>query len=285
MSKKYIESYEVDPVEINRIYQMDCLEGIIKLLPDQCIDLVVTSPPYDGLRTYKSDTNLHDVGAECYRVMKEGAVMAVVIQDQTKDFGKSCTTARLIVDYVDKIGFKLFETIIWAKDGRPGPWWNTRFRVDHEYVLLFLKGNRPKHFDKEPLKIPAKTAGKRFHGTTRRNDGSVGKTSTGIQSDMKCRGTIWRIESSKSEGNRLKLQHPATFPDALPQDIITCFTKPDDIVLDPFIGSGTTAVAAVRTGRNFIGFETEPKYVEIANIRLESALAEMETEATDEQTQ
>lgn len=260
-----------DNVELNRIYQMDCLRGLIHLIPDQSIDLVVTSPPYDGLRTYKSDTSLYDVGCECHRALKDGGIMAVVIQDQTKDFGKSCTTARLTVEYVDKIGFKLFETVIWAKNGRPGAWWNQRFRVDHEFILLFLKGARPRHFDKETLKIPATYAGAKFHGTSRKNNGSLLPLhSQGTVSELKCRGTIWKMDTSKSEGDKVKLKHPATFPDALPRDIINCFTKPGDIILDPFMGSGTTAIAAATSGRKFIGFETEPQYIEIANMRLDS---------------
>jgi DNA modification methylase len=254
-------------LELNLVYQRDCIEGM-RDIPDGTIDLIVTSPPYDDLRTYDSSVNLHDLGTEAFRIMKEGAIFAMVMQDQTKDFGKSCTTFRTIVDYVDNIGFKLFENVIWEKDGRPGAWWNTRFRVDHEYILLFLKGKRPRYFNKEPLKIEAKSAGRKIHGTTRRNDGKFDKTSGRSQAELKCRGTIWRYSPTKSEGNKVKLLHPATFPDKLAEDLIVCFSEENDIVLDPFMGSGTTGVMALKNNRNFIGFELEREYVSITDKRL-----------------
>ncbi|WP_026558368.1 site-specific DNA-methyltransferase [Brevibacillus sp. NSP2.1] len=264
-------------IELNRIYQRDCIEGM-RMIPEETIDLVVTSPPYDNLRTYNSAADLTEVGRECFRVMKDGAIMAVVIQDQTKDFGKSCTTARTIVKYVDEIGFKLFETVIWAKSGRPGAWWNKRFRVDHEYILLFLKGDRPRYFNKEPLKVPAIYAGTRFHGTTRKNNGELVGTSDNVQAEKKCRGTIWYIDPSKSEKRSIKHEHPATFPDKLVDDLLVCFSREGDIVLDPFMGSGTTAVQALKMGRNFIGFEIEREYIEIANKRLDAVHSEEATE-------
>ena len=71
------------------------------------------------------------------------------------------------------------------------------------------------------------------------------------------------------DGSRLKHKHPATFPDQLPYDFIRCFCPPDGIVLDPFIGSGTTALAAISLKRNFIGFDISEEYVELANLRLQ----------------
>jgi len=84
----------------------------------------------------------------------------MVIQDQTKNFGKSLTSFKTIVDWCDSFGFKLFETVIYRKYGAEGAWWNKRFRVDHEYVPIFLKGERPQYFNKEHLKIPSKHGGK-----------------------------------------------------------------------------------------------------------------------------
>ena len=152
-------------MNINNIYVIDALIGL-KNIDDNSIDIIITSPPYDKIRDYKNnyDLNLHSVGKECFRVLKDGAMFCMVIQDGTKNFGKSCTTARTIVDYVDKIGFKLFEQIVYKKVGSPGIWWNKRFRVDHEYVFIFLKGERPQYFNKEPLKIPSKHGGKTMTG-------------------------------------------------------------------------------------------------------------------------
>jgi site-specific DNA-methyltransferase (adenine-specific) len=262
---------------INDIHLMDCLEGMNKL-PDESVDLIVTSPPYDEQRTYKSDTNLLSVGEESFRILKDGGIMVMVIQDQTKNFGKSCTTFRTIVDYVDKIGFKLFECVIWKKDGRPGVWWNKRFRVDHEYVLIFLKGEKPKYFNKESLKIPAKSVGQKWHGTTRKSNGDLIKNKVNVQSELKCRGTVWEIQNSRIERNSGKLKHPATFPDKLVKDIISCFSTENEIVMDPFLGSGTTTYAAKCLNRQYIGFEIDEQYFEIAKQRM----GEIHNESTKE---
>lgn len=140
-------------IELNDIYQIDCLEGL-KMLSDNSIDLCVSSPPYDGLRDYHCfSLDLHSVGIELYRVIKDGGIAVMVMQDQTKNFAKSLTTFRTAIDWCDNAGFRLFETLIYRKYGAEGGWWKTRFRVDYEFMLVFLKGQRPQYFNKEPLKV------------------------------------------------------------------------------------------------------------------------------------
>jgi site-specific DNA-methyltransferase (adenine-specific) len=254
---------------LNTIQCMDCVEGM-KQLPDNCIDLVVTSPPYDEIRTYHGFTyDLHATGKEIYRVLKDGGVAVMVIQDQTKNYGKTLTSFRTIVDWCDNIGFKLFECLIYRKYGAEGAWWNKRFRVDHEYMPVFLKGKKPQYFNKEPLKIPSKWGGKTLTGgATRLTSGQTLKARPIKINPLKCRGTVWEYLMC-GDKNPLKSKHPATFPDQLPIDFIQCFCPPGGIVLDPFMGSGTTAVAAVKLGRNFIGFEISKEYCDIAYQRLE----------------
>ena len=74
------------------------------------------------------------------------------------------------------------------------------------------------------------------------------------------------------DGTRLKHKHPATYPDQLPYDFIQCFCPPEGIVLDPFIGSGTTALASISLNRNYIGFDISEEYVELAKLRIEQDL-------------
>jgi site-specific DNA-methyltransferase (adenine-specific) len=262
----------------NTILMGDCLE-VLPSLPETSIDLTVFSPPYDGIRDYQGEWTLdfHRLGAELFRVTKEGGVVAVVIGDGTKNFAKSLTTFRLAVDWCDNIAWKMFETCIYSRDGNPGAWWNQRFRVDHEYILLFFKGKRPATFDKTSLMVPSKHAGKIYTGTDRLTNGGTRRIEPKAVNPMKCRGTIWRYSTSNSEGNRLKLQHPATFPDSLTEDLIRCFSAPDDTVLDPFLGSGTTAVMAKRWGRNYIGIEISPNYAEIAQKRIDCESGDMES--------
>ena len=243
---------------------------VLKDIPDNSIDLVVTSPPYDQLRTYNGYTvDLHTIGTELYRVLKDGGVVAMVIQDSTKDFGKSLTSFRTIVDWCDNIGFKLFETCIYRKNGTEGAWWTQRFRVDHEYMPIFLKGRRPKYFNKEPLKIPSKHGGKTMTGSgNRRTDGTTSKTVTREINVMKCRGTIWNYLMA-GDKNPLKRKHPAVFPDKIPYDFIQCFCPEGGVVLDPFVGCGSTAVMAKILNRKYIGIDISQEYCELAEKRLE----------------
>lgn len=253
---------------LNTIQCMDCVEGMRKL-PDNSIDLVVTSPPYDEIRKYNGYSyDLHSTGKEIYRILKDGGIAVMVIQDQTKNFGKSLTSFRTIVDWVDNIGFKLFETVIYRKYGAEGAWWNKRFRVDHEYMPIFIKGERPQYFDKEPLKIPSKHGGKTLTGGGTRLTNGVRIATRSIKiNPTKCRGTIWEYMTA-GDGTRLKHEHPATFPNKIPYDFIQCFCPPKGIVLDPFVGSGTTPLAAIELERNYIGFDISKDYCDLSKKRI-----------------
>ena len=254
---------------LNDVHCGDCVEQM-KKLPDNSVDLVVTSPPYDKLRDYEGDLSfdLHATGKEIYRILKDGGIAVIVIQDQTKNFGKSLTSFKTIIDWCDNIGFKLFETVIYRKNGSEGAWWKQRFRVDHEYMPIFLKGKKPRYFDKENLKVPSKHGGKVMTGSgARKTNGQTQPTVTRPINLMKCRGTIWDYLMA-GDKNPLKRKHPAVFPDQIPFDFIQCFCSPDGIVLDPFTGSGSTLVMAKRLGRSFIGFDLVPEYCELAKQRL-----------------
>jgi len=256
-------------LDLNNVHCGDNVEGM-KKIPDNSVDLVVTSPPYDQLRDYEGDLSfdLHATGKEIFRILKEGGIAVVVIQDQTKNFGKSLTSFKTIIDWCDNIGFKLFETVIYRKNGAEGAWWTKRFRVDHEYMPIFLKGERPRYFNKEPLKIPSKHGGKIMTGSgARKTSGETQPTITRAINPMKCRGTIWNYLMA-GDKNPLKRKHPAVFPDQIPFDFIQCFCEPNGIVLDPFTGSGSTLVMAKKLGRYFIGFDIVQDYCDLANKRL-----------------
>ncbi len=255
---------------LNQIIQADCLQELT-FLSDASVDLTLFSPPYDGIRDYKKNWtfDFFELGRQLYRVTKDGGVAIVVIGDGTKQFAKSLTTFRLAVNWVDEIGWKLFECVIYHRDGNPGAWWVQRFRVDHEYILIFFKGDCPKTFQKEHLMVPSKHAGKIYSGTDRLTNGDFKRITPKAVNPMKCRGTVWQYATSNTEGNRLKLLHPATFPDKLAEDLILCFSRPGDIVLDPMCGSGTTCVVAQNNDRKYIGIEVSQEYCEIARKRIE----------------
>ena len=243
---------------------------VLKTIPDGSVDLVITSPPYDDLREYKGNykLDLTEVGKEVFRVLKKGGIYAMIIQDQTKDFGKSLTSFRTAIAHCDIIGFKLFETCIYKKQGCEGAWWNKRFRVDHEYIHIFLKGKKPQYFNKEPIKIPSKHAGKTMTGcATRKTDGTTHQSKEVVINSVKCPGTIWDYANG-GDKNKLKRKHPAVFPDKIPHDLIEVFCPPGGLVLDPMCGSGSTLVQAKKCNRKFIGIDIEQEYVNLTKQRL-----------------
>ena len=270
-----VNPQDADADSLGDIHCGDCLE-VLADIPDESVDLTVFSPPYDGIRDYNGKWSLDftALGKELNRVTRDGGMAAVVIGDGTKNFAKSLTTFRWAVNWVDNANWRLFECCIYARHGNPGAWWTKRFRVDHEYILLFLKGDRPKYFDKEPLKIASKHAGKMYSGTDRLTSGGFKKIESKPVNAKKCRGTIWNYATSNTEGNRTKLKHPATYPDKLAEDLILCFSQPGDTVLDPMAGSGTTAVLSAKNHRKFIAIEMNPEYVDIINQRIKDEVTE-----------
>lgn len=260
---------DVEGLPLNTIVNADALQ-YLPTLENESVDLTVFSPPYDDVRDYHGEWkfDFEGLGREVFRVTKDGGVCCVVIGDGTRNFAKSLTSFRLAVNWCDVVGWRLFETIIYNRHGNPGAWWTSRFRVDHEYVFLFFKGKKPKSFHKEHLMIPSKHAGKIYSGTDRLTNGGFKQIEPKPVNDMKCRGTVWFYSTSNAEGNKLKLKHPATFPDKLAEDLILCFSEPGDLVLDPVCGSGTTCVMARRNGRDYLGVDISEEYCSIAKTRL-----------------
>lgn len=256
-------------IPVNSIICQDNV-SFLKTLPDECVDMVVTSPPYDNLRDYNGyDLDLHGLGVELLRVLKDGGICIMVIQDATKDGAKTLTSFRTIVDWCDNIGFRLFECNIYNRQGTEGAWWKKRFRVDHEYMPIFIKGKRPQYFDKENIKIPSKHANKVMTGANiRTKNGRTGSRKVKIN-PTKCPGTVMTFGNTCGGESKLKSQHPAVFPNMLAYDMIECFCPPEGLVLDPFNGSGTTTLAAKSLGRNYIGVDVSEDYNKIAIQRLE----------------
>lgn len=253
----------------NKLLVGHCID-VLKTVESESVDVAITSPPYDDLRAYKGNykLDLTELGKEVFRVLRDGGIYVMVIQDQTKNYGKSLTSFRTAIAHCDEIGFKLFETCIYKKLGAEGAWWGRRFRVDHEYIHIFLKGAKPQYFNKVPIKIPSKHAGKSMTGcASRKTDGTTFKSKEVVINDTKCPGTIWDYANG-GDKNPLKRKHPAVFPDKIPHDIIQVFCPEGGLVLDPLCGSGSTIVQAVKTGRRFIGIDIEPEYIEIVKERL-----------------
>ncbi|MGR3984887.1 MAG: site-specific DNA-methyltransferase [Gammaproteobacteria bacterium] len=255
-----------------------CGDAVSELqkFPDNTFDLTVFSPPYDQLRDYHGYTaDLHALGAQLFRVSKPGGVVAMVIQDQTCNGKKTLTSFRTILDWCDNIGFNLFECNIYQKQGKDGAWWTRRFRVDHEYMPIFIKGGKPKHFDKTQVKIPCKHAGKTMTGAANRNkDGATVASTRMTINARKCPGTIWNYANG-GDKVALKRAHPAAFPDKIPFDFIRVFTRKGDVVLDPMVGSGSTAIAAHLLGRRYVGIDISRAYCELTAARIAAMQSNM----------
>lgn len=254
-------------MELNRIYNMDCIEGM-RQLGDETIDLTVTSPPYDNLRKYNGFSwDFEATVKELYRVTKKGGVVVWVVNDATINGSETGTSFRQAL-YFMECGFRLHDTMIFAKNN-PIPQNHNRYEQCFEYMFVFSKG-RPNTFN--PIRVPTKNAGKLFNWGNRKTN----------MDDNQCRrhrdSEFYQVSDTKIKENIFYYSigggssgHPAVFPERLASDHILSWSNPGETVLDPFMGSGTTAKMALLNDRNFIGFELSPEYCDIANKRIEEA--------------
>ena len=239
-------------MQYNKIYNADSRK--MRALKNECVDLVVTSPPYNLNKDYELGVS-HDewyemmcsVISECWRVLKPAGRMCINIANTGR---KPYRPLTLIVTWIAlKLGFLMRGDIIWNKGNSAnrstgwGSWQmpsNPILRDFHEYILVFSKqeyGRKiPKNFQKE-------MGNKQFMDYTQ---------------------SIWHFNA---ESHR-KVKHPAPFPIELPKRLILFYSFPGDLVLDPFMGSGTTALAALETGRKYVGFEKNAAYCRLANERI-----------------
>ena len=239
--------------------------ALIKDLPNNCIDLTVTSPPYDNLREYNGYSfDFETLAKELFRVTKLGGVVVWIVSDATINGSETGTSFKQAL-FFKTCGFNLHDTMIWQKDTISLPD-STRYGNAFEYMFIFSKGS-PKTFN--PIKDKQnKWVGTAVHGTSRGTDGVTFKKSNDKKNNVAEYGTrlnVWQQSGVKSSNERVG--HPAPFPEKLAKDHIASWSNEKDIVLDPFMGSGTTAFCARAMGRNYIGFEISQKYVDMANAR------------------
>jgi len=236
---------------VNKIYNHSSAD--MHEIPDNSIHLSVTSPPYNVGKDYDEDLNeseylslLHSVWKEVFRVLVPGGRACINVAN----IGRKpyIPLSSMIVNQMTELGFLMRGEIIWDKSASSGvscAWGSWRsasnpvLRDTHEYILVFSKS--------------------RYHRTSRDRISTITK-----EEFLEYTKSVWTFpaESAKS------VKHPAPFPVELPKRLIQLYTYSNDIILDPFIGSGTSAVAAVYTGRRYLGYDTSAKYVSIAEDRL-----------------
>lgn len=236
------------------------------------VDLVVTSPPYDSARTYtgESEWNFETFKASAnaiYNSLKNGGILIWIIQDPYVKGGKTMTSFKQALYFTEQLGMKLHDEIIWEKPTFAMPSRNRNHQI-WEHVFVFKKGNKPHTFnpimDKE---IKSYTLGQ---ATVRQKDGTMRETALNKRDARGQFGMRFNIYKSKTTAHELPMQkipHPATFPLQLAQDLIYSYSNENDVVLDPFMGYGTTHLACVSLKRSFIGMEISKQYIELYQAR------------------
>ena len=248
----------------------DCVE-IMRKMDDACIDLTVTSPPYDNLRTYNGNIDqwnfekFKEIAKELYRVTADGGVVVWIVADATIKGSETGTSFRQALWFME-CGFNLHDTMIYKKTKFPpiDPTTAYRYTGCFEYMFVFSKG-KPKCCNY--IKEKCKHAGKRAVSYQRSENDKLRydrkeKNKNHIVNDYKIKCNVWEYASCSVKG------HPAPFPEQLANDHILSWSNPNDIVFDPFMGSGTTAKMAMLNNRRFIGCEISEEYCNIIKDRL-----------------
>lgn len=230
----------------------------MSIIPDNSLHLMITSPPYNVSKEYDEDLSLEEylnmlekVFTETYRVLVDGGRACINIAN----LGRKPYIP--LSDYISKmmieIGFNMRGEIIWNKAASASPstaWgsWmsasNPTLRDIHEYILVFSKGDYKR--DREKIEKEKK------QNTISKED------------FMEWTKSIWTFNAESAR----RVGHPAPFPIDLPYRLIQLYSFKTDIILDPFIGSGTTAIAALKSDRKFVGFEIKQEYIDLAKKRI-----------------
>lgn len=222
-------------------------------LPDCSVHLMVTSPPYNVTKEYDSDLSLTEyldllrsVFSETHRVLVDGGRACINVAN----LGRKPYIP--LSDYIShmmmELGFAMRGEIIWCKGAGAGvsmAWgsWqsasNPVLRDTHEYILVFSKGA--------------------FRRSAKGKENTITR-----EQFMEWTKSVWTMNTESAR----KVGHPAPFPPELPYRLLQLYTFKNDVVLDPFMGSGTTAIAALQSGRRYVGYETNPEYAERAEKRI-----------------
>lgn len=255
-----IEAEKIKNAKRGEILNKDCLITL-REMPPETVDLVVTSPPYDNMRDYGHDTKFmfQLICRELCRVIKKGGIIVWIVNDQTIKGSETLSSFKQAYSFVDN-GLNLHDTMIWKKPN-PVPTQSTRYQQAFEYMFVFSKG-KPKTFN--PIKVKSKYAGTKVK-KHRAVKSSHNYNNEGIYevANMKMIDNVWEIANTKNDS-----KHPAIFPKELVKRHIETWSNENDLIYDPFAGSGTTLIVANEMNRNFLGNEINEQYYEYAKTKL-----------------
>ncbi len=262
---KYIELKNGKKWPLNTAYNGYNID-FMQSLPDSIIDLTVTSPPYDNLRTYNGSLDWGEhiwkpILQELFRITKDGGVVVWVVADATIKGSETGTSFKQAL-YAMNCGFNLHDTMIY-RNSKP-PMNDNRYQACFEYMFVFSKG-KPRTFN--PIMVESLNAGKMNKSSTYYNaDGTLKERhNKGLYKEKKVKESIWVINEQRN-GNF----HPAVFPYKLARDHIISWSNKNDLIFDPFMGSFTTAIASYNLQCNWIGCEKEPDYFKAGMDRYET---------------
>ena len=260
-------------IDLDTAICMDCLQ-YMQTMPSQCVDAVITSPPYANQRqgTYGGIAEedypvwMADVGSEIYRILKPSGSFVLNIKENVID-GRRSTYVLETVLYLSRL-FIWSDTYIWNKINPFPTGSKSRLKDGFEYCYLFTKTKSHKF---NPDSVLVKSTSKYLESEKRRENKGSHKVSNGSGMNMSMRCSPDMVRPS----NVLTLpidstnhKHPATFPTTLSDFFIKLLTDEGDVVYDPFAGSGTTLVSAMRLGRHYIGTEINREYMDIIEERI-----------------
>jgi len=263
--KKITSSF--DPESEIVIYPGD-VKNFLKTIPDETFQLIVTSPPYNIGKEYENKMDLDDyyqqqslVIEECYRTLKTGGSICWQVGNYV-DKGAIIPLDTLLFPIFNSLGLKLRNRIIWHFEH--GLHSRNRLSGRYETINWFTKGQEYV-FNLDPIRVPQKYPNKRhFKGPNR---GELSGNPLG-----KNPGDVWQIPNVKNNHVE-KVDHPCQFPVELIERLVLSLTDVGDWVFDPFLGTGTSIIAAIRHDRKGAGAEIVERYTEIANERIHLELA------------
>lgn len=253
-------------MKINIIYNEDCLKGL-KKIKDNSVDLIFTSPPYADRRKKryggKNESEYNDwfllIRKELYRILKEDGSFFLNIKNHTNNSERVLYVMELVLRLKKEINFRFVDEFVWTKNGVPGRFPN-RFKNRFEPVYHFSKSKNIK-FNPYNVGTPMKEVSKKRMNRKRSGVRKNGSGFCGMRYNDNFKNKELALPSNhlhivqKSNQYTIQSKHPAVFPIELSDFFVKAFTNEDDIVLDPFMGSGTTAISRIKNKRNYIGFE------------------------------
>ena len=249
---KYVEN-PIDSRYLNKIFCKSS-ESMLEL-PDNSVHLMITSPPYNVAKEYDEDLSLEEylellnkVWRETYRVLVPGGRACINVANLGRK--PYIPLHSYIIQGMLEIGFLMRGEIIWNKASSASPstaWgsWlsaaNPVLRDIHEYILIFCKET--------------------FSRKKGKKDNTIKK-----EQFLEWTKSVWTFPAVSAK----KIGHPAPFPEELPYRLIQLYSFKNDVILDPFVGSGTTCLVALKSGRNYVGYDNNPDYVKLAENRIKA---------------